>query len=577
MGRGPGSRLIALPYVRAALRVTVGILLVLHAAFSLWPALTRIESDFANYWVPAWSVLHARPVALAYDARWFAAEAPLAGLDVPGSFVPQPPANALLLVPLAGLPVPAAKALWSALLAAALVTAFWVLRGTLTTPPLVLGLLFLVSTAATRNALVYGQPYPLLLLCLCLAWRAWQQEKFFAAGLWLGPLIVLKLYGLPFVIALLVSGRRRAWAGLALGVSSIFVLSIALLGWPLHLTWLREVLPAGLAGRVQDPYSPVWGSVQSLAHRLFQAEPFLNPAPVRDWPRLAHALPMAWSGLLAVLAVQGGLWLRAAGMVSRAFALLALVALCASPLTGTYHFVLLLLPLSLLVERAHGEGHWTRAAWITALGAFAMSSLTHHFVPLAHGWANLLAYPRLAALMGLLSLAARGAGRRVLVSAGAAGVAVGALALLVPASSPPGTRVGGVAGYRATDPAFCQGVLTWRGVDTTGRMTRHRLATEPAPAPEPAPSPCPEPRASSTSPDGALVARSEWRGLASGSWDIVLRDVRTGAVHTVIGGRSNETAPVFSTDGTRVVFASDWRRGLGATTLFEARVPRAPD
>jgi hypothetical protein len=36
-----------------------------------------------------------------------------------------------------------------------------------------------------------------------------------------------------------------------------------------------------------------------------------------------------------------------------------------------------------------------------------------------------------------------------------------------------------------------------------------------------------------------------------------------------IGGAAHETAPTFAPDG-RVVFASDWRRGLGAPTLYGA-------
>jgi hypothetical protein len=545
-------------------------LLVLHALLSVWPALTRLENDFANYWVPAWSVFHGRPVASAYDARWFAAEAPLAGLDVPGSFVPQPPANALLLVPLAGLPPSSAKALWSALLAAALVASFWVLRGTLTLSPMRLGLLFLVSTAATRNALVYGQPYPLLLLCLCLAWRAWRQDRFLAAGLWLSPLIVLKLYGLPFVIAMAVSGRRRAWVGLAAGLSVLALLSVMILGWPIHAVWLREVLPASLIGRVQDPYSSIWGSVSSLSLRLFQGEPDFNPLPVRDWPSLARALPMAWMAFLAILAGYAGTWLRQPGTAARGWALLGMVALCASPLTSTYHFVLLLLPLALLVDAPLEDAQGFRAVALLGLGAFAMSSLTHFAGPLAHGFANLLAYPRLVVLLILLALAAEGVGRSVLALAAALGVVTGALALLAPVSPPPGERVPGVSGYLAADPAFCEGVLTWRTIDPAGRPIRRALAGVTSPA-------CEAPPTHDPSNDGRLVATAEWRGGVLGSWDVVVHDRLSGAVRTVIGGPANETAPVFTPDGKRIVFASDWRRGLGATSLFAAPLSDIPD
>ena len=533
---------------------------MLHLLYSLWPALTRIESDFANYWVPAWSVAHGRPLDGAYEARWFVAEAPRAGLDVPGSFVPQPPANALLLAPLGGLPPRVAKALWSALLAAALFGAWWILRGALGLEAAVLGALFLLSTAATRNALVYGQPYPLLLLCLCLAWRASERGALVAAGLWLSPLLVLKLYGLPFVLALAVS-RKRALLGVLLGATALFVVSLALLGWPIHERWLREVLPASLQGRVQDPYSPIWGSVQSLAHRLFQGEPDLNPNPARDWPRLARALPWAWNVFLAGIAVRAGREMAKPGAARRAWAILGLCALSASPLTGSYHFVLLLFPAALLVEGAVRAGSYERAGAMVALTAFATSGITHYFAPLAGGWSNLLAYPRLWALVILLGWALHGRGRTVALAA-SFGAGAGLLALVVPTSRAPGDRLASVSGYLATEPAFCDGALTWTTLDPTGRLVRRAESGAPVPAGCVAPG-----TTAAMSPDGRLTAAAEWRGGWLGSWDVVVRDRRTGSLVSVIGGPANETAPTFSPDG-RVVFASDWRRGLGATTLF---------
>jgi hypothetical protein len=187
---------------------------------------------------------------------------------------------------------------------------------------------------------------------------------------------------------------------------------------------------------------------------------------------------------------------------------------------------------------------------------FATSALTHYFAPLAHGWSNVLAYPRLWTLVALLFVALQGARRAVGLGLVAAAV-VGVVVPFLPMSPPPGVRLPGVSGYLATDPAFCEGVLSWSGLDAKGRLVR-RAEHGPPPAA------CPE--SPSTSPDGAGVVAAEWRGH---SWDVVVRDRRTGAVVRVIGGPANETAPTFAPDGS-VVFASDWRRGLGATTLYVA-------
>ena len=102
-----------------ALKLTVAALLLLQLAFSLAPALGSIRNDFANYYVPARAALEGRTLDRAYEWQWFRAEAARVSLPGLGSFVPHPPANALLLLPLAGLSPPLAKAVWTLLLAAA--------------------------------------------------------------------------------------------------------------------------------------------------------------------------------------------------------------------------------------------------------------------------------------------------------------------------------------------------------------------------------------------------------------------------------------------------------------------------
>jgi hypothetical protein len=317
--------------------------------------------------------------------------------------VPHPPANALLLLPLAGLAPAPAKAVWTLLLAAAYGLAFALLRKAVTRPWL-LAICFLVPSASLANALLYGQPYPILLLLTVASLVALERGRLLLAGLLLAPVLVLKLYGLPFVLRFARERRWRAFGGVTLGVLLSTGASVALLGWTVHERYLREVLPASLDGRVQDPYSPIWGSPSSLARRLFQHEPDLNPAPLVDAPSLAGGLAR---GLPAALLLCL-LFARASGMdrrrVRRWWAALVLGSLAASPLATSYHFVLLVLPIALLVAEATST---RTAALLVAALAFVTSPAPHHFSRFAAGWGNLLAYPRLGVVLCLLVYALR--------------------------------------------------------------------------------------------------------------------------------------------------------------------------
>jgi len=554
--------------------------------------------------VPARAAREGRALDRAYERVWFEEESARAGLPVPGSFVPQPPPDALLLMPLAGLPPRAAKTAWTLVLAAAMAAAFFVLRPLVPLPAATLAVVFLLPTASLRNALLYGQPYPLLLVCLCLSLRASLRDRPLRAGLWLAPVLGLKLYGLPLLLALLWRRSWRALAGALAGTLLILALSVAVLGRPVHAAYAREVLPASLTGRVQDPYSTIWQSATSLSYRLFQRESDLNPEPAADSPALARALVVALPAAIVLAAVAGA---GPAVPLARAWAIVMVAALAAAPLTSSYHFVLLILPVALLL--ADPALSWPRRALVVLAFVFATSPLPHYFARFAVGWGDLLAYPRLVAVLAILGVALGRADRRVLLATIPA-LALGAAAWVRTPAEEPWTRVEAAHGYLLADPQACPGGMSWLALDGD-RLVRAGIGRPcPPRVPPPAvdarvarawstgdadarddvivfvdergdvreqsgglerlllPGPARHPR---LRPDGAWVACQRWRG----SWDVWAVHRASGRALAVTRDAAGELEPAWDAAGTGVLFASDRRRGLGSTALY--RVPFAPD
>src|SRR5262249_54932336 len=143
----------------------------------------------------------------------------------------------------------AAKAVWTLVLAASLAAAFLVLLRVLAVDAGWLGLAFLAPFTAVANALGYGPPYALLLLLLALALAADLRGREWACGLLLAPVVALKLYALALLPYFLWTRRWRAAAALVLGVGAIVAVSVGVLGLPVHVTYVREMLPASLDGR----------------------------------------------------------------------------------------------------------------------------------------------------------------------------------------------------------------------------------------------------------------------------------------------------------------------------------------
>lgn len=601
-GRAPGT----------ALRASVLALLAAQLWLSLLPALGEIRNDFANYYAPARLIWDRGPLDRLYERDAFQAEVRRAGLAQIGSFVPHPPPNALLLLPLAWLPPSTAKAAWTLLLAVAYAATLPVLRALTGLSGWSVALVLLLPSASLANALAYGQPYPLLLLLLSASLLLLERGHAGRAGLLLAPVLALKLYAVPHAAWLAVVGRWRAAGAVLAGAALVLAASVLALGVPVHAVYLREVLPWSLRGEIQDPYSPLWGGFASLVHRLFQREPDLNPAPALDAPALVAPLAAAFSALPLLLALAA----RPRPDARRHWAALTLAALAASPLTQSYHFLLLALPAALLL----GEDDAPAPA-ILLLLAFATSPLPHHFAPLAHGWSNPLAYPRLWAVAGLLLVSLRGLLSRARLGACLAACAVvgGFAALAAPKAAEPGwPRLPGASGYLAAEPVACEGGWAWLSVEADRYVVRRgsgpslggrtdqvsprcvagRLSTVALPPAGPfdddwdadaqgvvrvdrrearllaeaggqrrvlAHGRFRRPR---LSPDGSRIAVAAW---GQGSWDIWVVERRDGSARRLTRSGSNEIEPAWSEDGTALVFASDRRRGLGSTALY--RVP----
>lgn len=540
-----------------------------------------------------------------------------AGIERLGSFVPHPPANALLLTPVARLSPEAAKTAWTLVLAAGYAATALLLPAASGLGAWSAALVLLLPSAALANALAYGQPYPLLLLALTGSLLLLLRGRELLSGLALAPALVVKPYGLPLVALLLLMRRWRAAAGALLGASVCLGISVAALGAPLHGTYLREILPRSLRGEVQDPYSPLWGGFASLAHRLFQREPDLNPSPAWDAPALVAPLGAGLAALVLALGLTARPPLPGPAGLRRRFAAVTLAALAASPLAQSYHFVLLALPVAVLVSQQRSPA--ARAATL-ALYAFATSPLPHHFAPLAHGWANLAAYPRLLALLALLTLAlAEGASRRRVAACLGIAAAVGLAAFRFPEVAP-GARVDVARGYLAAEPVSCGGSLAWLAIQGDRYVVRTsdggtlEAATDlveprcrggrPAARALPGPDAGPEDdvdrdaagavradretgalmavgasgsrrlavgrfRRPRLSPDGLRVAVESWE---DGSWEIRVFERAGGGSLRVTAQRSNELEPDWAPDGRGLIFASDWRRGLGSTALYRVEL-----
>jgi hypothetical protein len=193
----------------------------------------------------------------------------------------------------------------------------------------------------------------LMLLLACAAWCLLKGREA-TGGALLGLIFALKLYAAPFIFYFAVRRQWRAFWGMTGMVALLTLAAIAMFGWSGVWFFVANIMLRGIEGEVVDPYSPGVGSLTVLLRRMFVPEAGLNPHPLLDAPaaffflRALYMLGVLAFSLLALPKRDGQ---DGKNQNARSFAWFVIVLIALSPVTATYHFILLLVPVTLLLLR----------------------------------------------------------------------------------------------------------------------------------------------------------------------------------------------------------------------------------
>jgi glycosyl transferase family 87/WD40 repeat protein len=381
--------------------------LVILAGVFLWraliPAWKTLNTDFVDYYLAARLYRQGYPLTQIYDWSWVQRQKDHAGIDRPiVAFTSLTPFSLLPALPFASLPPLSAKHGW--LLVSLVLLA---ITGCLLQRMSGLGwrrvaILIFLAMVPLRTSFLFGQQTILLLFLFTLAAYLYLEHRPLASGLTLAVGGALKIWPALFLIYFVRKKQWRAALGLVLGSSALWLLSVGLFGLETVRTYLVEVLPWSLRGEGQDPYNITWNSFSAVLHRLFIAEPELNPHPVAHLPAFYSVLQPVCQGLIFV----PFLWLMGSARVgdereSFHWGTFLAMLLLLSTQAASYDFVVLILTAVLAVGYLSSAGRSREAAAVTLLYGLVCFP-TYRWVPAsASGWHTLLAVPRLWAMTGL--------------------------------------------------------------------------------------------------------------------------------------------------------------------------------
>ncbi|HSU30675.1 MAG TPA: glycosyltransferase 87 family protein [Bryobacteraceae bacterium] len=594
-------RRVTLVYVLQALILVVFASLV---SFSFYQGWNRAETDFPNYYTAAVLVRKGEKLRNFYDWTWFQRQMNYVGIERQlGGYVPQTPLTMLPIVPVANFPVQTAKRIWLVANLILLAATIWLLTRITRFSAAAIALLAMAGYGSLHINLVLGQYYIFLLFLLTFAAHCLHRRHHRSAGILLGVVFGLKLYGGPFLLYFAAKRNWKAVAGMLAGSLVLAAVAVSLFSWTDVAYFLTHVLPRALKGETLDPYSAGTGTLSTLLRRTLMFEPELNPHPLWIAPWLFFFLQPLLTLTLLVFPL---LALRRAEPSNVGFAGFLIALLLVSPNTASYTFILLLLPLSLLLPGAT----WQKR--ILLLICYAISAL-----PMRPSWSWL--FPKVWCLLTLLFLAGDGYWQRLkwkpaLLSTAAVVFSATLLARngLVNYAQEPGQNWEPFAvEHRAiysSSPAVLRSGVVYQSIGSDRYILRweHNGSIEPFVFSGEAFHPV------ALSPDGpiqfelvahgvstmnllnpvrgkavrsgAIADHAEEKAISpdrkwlaftrpsSGTTQIWLRKVDGGQLTRLTGGNCDSFAPAWELDSKSVLFASDCGRGIGLPALYRARL-----
>lgn len=328
------------------------LMFIVFLATSFRKGWTRNETDFPNYYTAAVLVRRGAPLRDYYDWIWFQRQMDHAGIrDRLGGYLPQTPLTMLPIVPFASFSVQTAKQIWLALTLVLLGATLWILSKATQIRVEYITVLMFFGYGSLQSNFRLGQYYVFLLFLLTLAFYCLDLGKSTASGFFCGVAFGLKLYGGPFLLYFLVKRNWKAVAGM-LAASVLAVLAaIALFGWRDVHFYATQILPRSLAGEVIDPYDAGNSTLTTLLRHSFVMESDLNPHPLLNAPAVFF-----FSRIFTALLILGytlfGLRSEGKDFCRRGFAWFMIALLLLSSNAVSYTYILLLLPVTLLLQVA---------------------------------------------------------------------------------------------------------------------------------------------------------------------------------------------------------------------------------
>ena len=333
------------------------ILFVLLFVRGIQPAWNEVHSDFANYFVSAKLVAEGESLKPLYDNVWFQQKIKDHAINTPGKFSPFPPLTAWIMLPLTFTSALTAMRIWMIINLFLLIVCVVLVRQLTAWSWVQCGLILMATGQGLFNNFAFGQVYVLITAgWLAVLWLAEKKHQRLAGWL-LGLLSWLKYFPAALIVGMIMLRKSKIVIATAASMLILLLGQLWFFGFHLmndffQLAFLPH-LDAHLTG--QNMYSFYFQSWDGLLRNLFVFSAESNPEPFIPWA-LGKTIGKAiiYSSVLVslVIAMRRVLDLKLPKPISGPIllALPVFAAFVVLPASATYHFVMLVVPMVLMLN-----------------------------------------------------------------------------------------------------------------------------------------------------------------------------------------------------------------------------------
>lgn len=340
--------------------IKYGILLIVSAWLVLKgivPAWNTIHSDFSNYYVSSKLISEKQNLENLYNNEWFQNQIKIHGINEPGKFAPFPPLTAWVMLPISFTDVLTAKRIWTIFNCVVIIFCVWLISRITLWSWSTSALLLLATGNGLINNFKFGQVYLIVTGLILLAIYLHDKFQGILSGALLGFVTCLKYFPIVFIASFFALKNYRVVIYSVLSIFVLTILQIWFFGSTLIFTFINNSLLPHLDGDLegQGMYSFLFQSWDGLFRHLFVYSAKDNPTPFLDWPdgRSIFKLITHFAVGISLILVSRKIILSSLSEDVKKKLLLSLPAVAAFvvlPASASYHFILLVLPLTLLLS-----------------------------------------------------------------------------------------------------------------------------------------------------------------------------------------------------------------------------------